>query len=88
MNQPTHLKRGRTVRETVERETRGVVSRMGAGDPEAFVRERFLRRFWDDYPHDLRAVEIADAFDGAVKKSRGNVARFRQILERELEPLL
>jgi hypothetical protein len=85
MSQPTHLKRGRTVSENIDRWTHRTASRIGAKEPEPFQRAVFLKRFWADYPGDPRAEDFANAFEAAVNESRGNMDRFRQALKRELD---
>ena len=84
MSQPTHLKRGPTVSETIDRWKQRVARRMRARDPNRppWDRQTFLREFWSDHPGDPRATELADAFEAAIDEARGSGARFEQALNR------
>ena len=77
------MNRGRTVNETIDRWSNRVIRRLKAHDDRRppFDRQQFLEEFWADHPADPRAVELADAFEVAIHKAHGSVARF----ERELD---
>jgi len=83
---PTHLKRGRTVRETIDRWKEHLARRMRARDPNRppWNRPRFLEEFRADHPGDPRAIGFADAFEAAIAEAHGSDARFKQALNRIL----
>jgi hypothetical protein len=80
----THLNRGRTFDENVDRWAARVVDRLRARNPNRPVwdRTRFLAEMENDHPHHPDAALMADRFEAALEAAHGNPAAFKRELRR------